>query len=254
MCESTEKSTRDVKMSVKLLLNNEETTRFSIKTLTSQVDEIILSSDEKSLRNYLSKLKESNYKYRSASIELSTWYRKNASQARVAEVNEERRDLYEEYRLAYKSVNERIIDLGLPAGSSVSDVSEYREAPSRVSEWLNEPDKHPIGCIQNDISDVNQSTTFVNVSNVNEPPPPQIGAKDHIHVEPNSNLVPNLKSLSLETPLELNKYASLSTASNLNKITGLSENSCIVTKIVSPHESVNSLQNISNQPLFSSSV
>ena len=125
---------RNPTMSLKVLLNKLDASKASLNRLISESDDIVQSSDEKILRKCLRNLKDSNNKFRSESISLSNWYRKNGSHSCASEINEERRHLYDEYQMAYKTVNERICELGLPPGSSVGDASEYRD--TNITEWL----------------------------------------------------------------------------------------------------------------------
>ena len=136
-----EASQREGKMTLKVRLNQLEDAKSILNRLLTEVDDISTSTDEKALKLFLRKLKESNNSFRAKSLGLSEWHRKNASSGACCEVNEERRHLYDEYRLAYRSINDRITELGFPPGSSVGDASEYRlDTDPKVRDWLTKND------------------------------------------------------------------------------------------------------------------
>ena len=120
----SEKSNRNGKMSFKVMENLLDSSKSSLNALLCEADDILLLTDDNAMKSFLRKLKAANNSYREHSISLSNWYRRNGSHSSTAEINEDRRHLYDEYRLAYKSVNERITELGFVPGSSVGDPSE----------------------------------------------------------------------------------------------------------------------------------
>ena len=134
----SEKSNRNGKMSFKVMENLLDSSKSSLNALLCEADDILLLTDDNAMKSFLRKLKAANNSYREHSISLSNWYRRNGSHSSTAEINEDRRHLYDEYRLAYKSVNERITELGFVPGSSVGDPSEYNDVNPKVTEWLEE--------------------------------------------------------------------------------------------------------------------
>ena len=131
---------RTTKRSFKIMENLLDSSRANLNALLGEADEMLVSTNEGELRGFLKRLKAANESFRESSLALSSWYRQNASHSSFTETNEERRHLYDEYRLSYKTLNERIVNLGFVPGSSLGDVCEHRNTAFPKVEWLAKTD------------------------------------------------------------------------------------------------------------------
>ena len=184
----TEYSQREGKMTLKVRLNVVESSRSLLNQLLAEVDDVAVSTDDNALKSFLRKLKDANNSFRANSIGLSSWYSKTASSSSMAEVNEERRHLYDEYRLAYRSINDRITQLGFPPGSSVGDASEYNaDVTPKVNDWFDKNIGSSLGDPPN-VSTLEQVSESIATDNMREIQfvPSDIGATAQIE----NNLVP----------------------------------------------------------------
>ena len=127
----------DVMMSFRLRENLLDSSKSSLNALLCEADDILLSTDDNFVKSFLRKLKAANNSYRENSISLADIYRQNGCYSFAAEINKDRRHLYDVYRASCRSLNERITELGFVPGSSVGDASEYTDDMNpKASEWF----------------------------------------------------------------------------------------------------------------------
>ena len=139
----SERPVRNVANSYKTLVSSEERTKEILNVLICETDDIIVSSEECTLRNFMKKLKLAHQEFRKFSLELSTWYYKNGRHSSSSEVDDDRRATFSEYKLVYGKLNNRMSELGFELASSVGNPSEaglnkisVDVSDKSVSEWL----------------------------------------------------------------------------------------------------------------------
>ena len=138
MSQVSERSSRSKAIPFKVLSSREEDERNSLNDLLSEVNEVKLSEVESELREYLKRLKKSHSDFRKASLDLSAWYDRNASHSSVVEVDDDRHQIQQEYKLSYSKLNNRLQELGFARCSSISEYSSCgKSVNQRVDEWVN---------------------------------------------------------------------------------------------------------------------
>ena len=120
-----DRPSRSKTVSFKLLIESEEYLKGVLYDNIREVDDLKSSCDEDLLRKTIRNLRETHEKFRRISLDLSIFYEKNGSFSSVTEIDEDRRNLFGEYKLSYNKLNNRVRELGLTSASTVGDPSEY---------------------------------------------------------------------------------------------------------------------------------
>ena len=149
------------------MVENEDRLKGTVNTLISEIDDLKSSCDSDVLKNSLQKLRSTHEQFRKVSLELSGWYDRNGSNASVTEVDDDRRNLYGEYKLAFNKINNRIKNLGSTPASSMLDPSEYRSEigsnrfsqSDSVNSWLADAQNQPVIFNENVVTESNQNDT-----------------------------------------------------------------------------------------------
>ena len=101
MSVDEERSVRSRASSYKVLVETEDSLKLDINAQIRSVDELKLSCDPDMLKGATRNLRQIHDIHCKASLELSSWHDKNSSHSSVIEVDKDRRNLFQEYKLSH---------------------------------------------------------------------------------------------------------------------------------------------------------
>ena len=97
--------------------------KFQLRTIISEVSDVLRVEDERQIRDLIKKLKEAHKPYTKASKELSRWYLDNASPQESTETRDERLALHDEVDESVATLNSSLTSLGLDVESFLGNLS-----------------------------------------------------------------------------------------------------------------------------------
>ena len=177
---------RKIKLSGVVLGNIEMEVVPKLKTLIQGVDGLLEVDDVSVLKEHAKQLKNTHDEYRNWSLTASTNEYEKGGIAKSKEIDEDRSELYGEFKLSYRRLNNRIESLGRTPLSSVVDPSEYDDkfgTPSSVRDWLqNQPEDSNKTLVASELGNDNYGGNE-QAYNINIRGNPDLGASSDVTVQ-----------------------------------------------------------------------